>query len=202
MTSRPAVPTPGIALCAAALLYAGAAFAQNPTTAGELQIEPQVSSVGSILTTEENTPVVEESPAAPVSDREVLPAGNAIDAASTRRSDEQDLNVSTPRVPLGLTRPTPTERDDIDEEVPLGAGGNSYRPSSSTGFYDGAVEEDYRSRGDEIAPAVDPGPGPVDPIRPSVPPGDYNLPSDNSLPGEDPVPGVTPELRRKLTAPE
>ena len=190
------------ALSTAALLLAGVASAQNPTTAGELQIEPEVSAVGSILTTEENTPEYEEGPAAPISDREVLPAGNAIDAASTRRSDEQDLNVTTPRVPLGLTRPTSTERDDIDEEVPLGAGGNSYRPSSATGFYDGAVEEDYRSRGDRVAPAVDPGPGPIDPIRPSVPPGDYNLPSDNSIPGEDPAPGVTPELRRKLESPD
>ena len=186
----------------AALLYAGAACAQNPTTAGELQIEPQVSAVGSVLTTEENTPVVEEGPAAPVSDREVRPGGSAIDAASTRRSDEQDLNVTTPRVPLGLTRATIEERADIDEEVPMGANGNGYRPASATGFYDGAVEEDYRSRGETVAPSVSPRPTPTDPIRPAIPPGDYNLPGDNSIPGADPTPGPTPELRERLAPTE
>lgn len=184
----------------AALFLSGAAFAQNPTTAGELQIEPEVSSVGSILTSRENTPEFEERPAAPVSDREVLPAGNAIDAAGARRDPEQDLNVTTPNVPLGMTRPDPVERADIDEEVPMGANGNGYRPASATGFYDGSVEEDYRSRGDRVAPSIQPAPMPTDPIRPAIPPGDYNLPSGNSLPGEDPTPGVTPELRRRLEA--
>ena len=173
------------ALTAAALLYAGAAYAQNPTTAGELQIEPEVSAVGSILTSEENTPVVEEGPAAPVSDREVLPGGAAVDASSTRRADEQDLNVTTPRVPLGLTRPADFT-DDIDEEVPLGANGNSYRPASATGFYDNAVEEDRRSRGETLAPTVQTPPQPVDPIRPQLPASDYNLPGDNSLPATNP----------------
>ena len=165
---------PRLSVFAAALLPLSL-LAQNPTTAGELQIEPEVSSVGSILTTPENTPALEDGNAdAPVSDRDVRPAGAAIDAASTRRGDEQDLNVTTPRVPLGQTRPA--DYGDIDEEVPLGAEGNGYRPSSATGFYDGAVEEDARRRGEEVAPAVDPAPLPGQPIRPAAPLGDYYPP--------------------------
>ena len=179
MTARPLV------LAVSALLSAGAAVAQNPTTAGELQIEPEVSAVGSILTSEENTPVVEEGPAAPVSDREVLPAGAAVDASSTRRDDEQDLNVTTPRVPLGRTQQADFT-DDIDEAVPTGAHGNAYRPASATGFYDNAVEEDARAHGETVAPSVQTPRQPADPIRPQLPPSDYNLPGDNSLPATDP----------------
>lgn len=180
------MPAPTTPFATALLLASGVAFAQNPTNAGELQIEPEVSAVGSILTAEENTPTLEEGPAAPISDREVLPAGAAVDAASTRRADEQDLNVTTPRIPLGRTRAADFT-DDIDEGVPTGAHGNGYRPASATGFYDNALEEDRRQRGDYLAPTVQTPPQPIDPIRPALPPSVYNLPGDNSIPAENPA---------------
>ncbi len=157
-------------LLAGSLLTAGATFGQNTTSSGDLQIQPTVIAPGSILDKSE-TPVHENTPAAPISDRDVKPAGAAIDATSQRRDNEQDLNVTSPRIPLGETRASGF--DNIDEKVPMGANDNGYRPASASGYYDNAIEEDR-----PLVPSVTPPPVLVDPVRPAVPPGDYNPPGE------------------------
>ena len=163
---------------ATAFLFTSAAFAQNTTTAGDLQIAPQVNTTGSILQSQARTPVIEEDSPTPITDKAVKPAGAAIDAASQRREREQYLNVATPRVPLGETRASGF--DNIDEKVPTGANDNGYRPGSASGYYDNAVEESDR-RGNRVsrtAPTIEPQPAAVDPIRPAVPNTVHNLPGD------------------------
>ncbi len=158
---------------AASLLFSGVALAQNTTTAGDLRVRPTVTAPPGSILDQSRTPVHEHAPAASISDRDVKPAGAAIDATSTRRHDEQDLNVTTPNIPLGQTRASVF--DNIDEKVPMGASDNSYRPSSASGYYDNAIEE---SKVRPVAPSVKPPPAPVDPIRPAAPQGDYNPPGE------------------------
>ncbi len=155
---------------ATSLLAAGTALSQNTTTSGDLSIQPTVVAPGSILNSGQN-PTNVDGPPAPVSDRSVKPAGAAIDASSERREPNQTLNATSPRVPLGNTRPI---NERIDQPVPLGANDNGYRPSSSSGYYDNSVDRKDR----EVAPSITTPPAPVDPIRPTTPPGVMNPPGD------------------------
>lgn len=154
---------------ALSLAFTSAAFAQNPTTSGELLIAPEVYPTGSVLS-QDAVKSHENLPNDYAVDRPV-PAGLHPDASSLRRDRENDLNINTPDVPLYQTRPGFGE---IDRPVPLGAHDNAYRPASANGYYDNSIPDEQR--GPTIAPSIAPAPAPLDPLRPIFPPGIDNYP--------------------------
>lgn len=157
-------------ILALSLCVSGAAFAQNTTTSGDLLIAPQVTAPGSILN--QPPPQTERDVVNDNAADRPIPAGLAPDASAPRQNAVNDLYIGSPVEPLGQTRP---DYQELNQPVPLGAEDNSYRPSSSAGYYD-TNDGDRRPN---VTPSIVPDPAPVAPPRNTAPVGNniYNRPN-------------------------